>query len=293
MNNEGTTVVQNTVICCDGTGNQFAQEGSNVLRLIRAIDRAPGVQRIYYDPGVGTLPKPSAWGNALQKCATLFDQATGSGFMRNVLEAYAFLMNYWEPGSPVFLFGFSRGAYEVRALAGLLHMLGLLPRGNENLIPYLKDNFKSVYDKKPEDAKRQFDICDDFRRTFARDVGIDRHFPIHFLGVWDTVSSVGWFRTPGSYSHTRHNPSIANIWHAISIDERRAFFRQNLMEKDTSAINQEFHERWFPGDHSDIGGGHGKGEGGLWRCAFDWILRGAYEAGLIVSRRNYDEVVQG
>jgi len=84
-----------------------------------------------------------------------------------------------------------------------------------------------------------------------------------------------------------------HLWHAVSIDERRAFFRQNLMQKDSDRPDQQFHERWFPGDHSDIGGGYPKSEGGLWRCSFEWILRGAYDAGLILDRTAFDQVMLG
>ena len=184
--------MRNIVICCDGTNNQFGPQNSNVIRLIKSLDQDPTKQIIYYDPGVGTLPEPR-WRNKIQKkLRKILELGFGYGLIKNVEEAYSYLMDIWEPEDRLFLFGFSRGAYTVRVLAGLLYMLGLLPRGNQNLLPYVLRLFKSIRDTTPENAKEQWKLCDDFRRTFSRSTGDNRHFHVHFLGVWDTVSSVGW-----------------------------------------------------------------------------------------------------
>ena len=133
-----------------------------------------------------------------------FGLAFGLGLSRKVAEAYTYLIDFLEPNDRVFLFGFSRGAYTARVLAGLLHQLGLLPRGNYNLIPYAMKYFRHI----TEARHRQFSavdtikwkqLCDDFRHTFARGVNPgdnDRRFQVHFLGVWDTVSSVGGYGIP-------------------------------------------------------------------------------------------------
>jgi uncharacterized protein (DUF2235 family) len=180
-----------------------------------------------------------------------FGLAFGTGLTWKVQEAYIYLMDFWEPGDQVFLFGFSRGAYTVRVLAGLLHTLGLLPRGNQNLVPYVVRLFNAIRKagthEESDRARAYWELCNAFRWTFVRPVpgsSDDRRFHVHFLGVWDTVSSVGWVWDPLKFPYTAHNPSIAIIRHAVSVDERRWFFRQNLMEQRGK---QDFKELWFPG----------------------------------------------
>ena len=191
-------------------------------------------------------------------------------------------MNVWEPDDRVFLFGFSRGAYSVRVLAGFLYSFGLLHRGNDNLVPYAFRLFKSIRGSKPSQAqsnKKQWDLCDEFRETFARKsdgAATDRRFRIHFMGIWDTVSSVGWVWNPASFQFTFHNPGISIIRHAISIDERRAFFRQNRVGR---VEGQDLKEYWFPGVHCDVGGGYPVADGGLSYGPFRWILDEACNAG--------------
>jgi uncharacterized protein (DUF2235 family) len=283
---------KNLVICCDGTNNQFGPENTNVVRLIQALVRDPARQRLYYDPGVGTLPEPGAWTALGKKISTVFGLAFGGGIFWKVQEAYKFLMDEWEPGDRVFVFGFSRGAYTVRLLAAVLHALGLLPRGNENLIPYVLRLFKGVPQGKSGPAVDDyFTLCDEFRRTFARVVPEephDRRFHVHFLGLWDTVSSVGWLWDPPAYPYTATNPSVDVAWHAISINERRWLFRQNRLHR---AKTQELHEQWFPGVHSDVGGGYPEADGGLWRTPFGWIVSAAQAAGLLVDAQRLHAVL--
>jgi uncharacterized protein (DUF2235 family) len=100
----------NHVICCDGTNNQFGTENTSVVRLIQALDRDPAKQRLYYDPGVGTLPEPGALTRLQKKISEWYGLAFGAGLNSKVEEAYSYLMHFWEPGDRVFLFGFSRGA---------------------------------------------------------------------------------------------------------------------------------------------------------------------------------------
>jgi uncharacterized protein (DUF2235 family) len=204
-------------------------------------------------------------------------------------------MDYWEPGDKVFLFGFSRGAYTVRVLAALLHSLGLLPHGNHNLVPYAIRLFKAVRGRgAPAEAAEEsnyWKLCNEFRWTFARRVTPEddtRRFRVHYLGVWDTVSSVGWVWDPLKFPYTAANPSIAVIRHAVSVDERRWFFRQNLMQPKGG---QDFLELWFPGVHADVGGGYPERDGGLWRTPFNWILTEAVRAGLRVDEQRLQKVL--
>src|SRR4051812_21990256 len=133
---QGARQPRNIIICCDGTNNEFGDINTNVVRLIQVLDRTPGTQYLYYDPGVGTLPEPGAWGKLNGWISKIAGLAFGAGLEWKVQEAYTYLMDWWEPGDRVFLFGFSRGAYGARVLAGMLHAVGLLPKGAYNLVPY-------------------------------------------------------------------------------------------------------------------------------------------------------------
>src|SRR5713101_9059962 len=97
------TIGRNLVICCDGTNNQFGRENTNVVRLCQVLQHDLAGQRVYYDPGVGTLPEPG-WLTALGKrLSELFGLAFGVGLLDKVAEAYSYLMDFWEPGDRVFL----------------------------------------------------------------------------------------------------------------------------------------------------------------------------------------------
>ena len=117
---------QNIVICFDGTNNQFGANNTNIVRLIQVLDR--DCQRLYYDPGVGTLPEPWLRTRAEKEISLVCGLAFGQGLIEKVQSAYQFLIENWESGCRVFLFGFSRGAYTARVLAAMLHAMGLLPR---------------------------------------------------------------------------------------------------------------------------------------------------------------------
>jgi uncharacterized protein (DUF2235 family) len=248
---------KNIVICFDGTNNKFGPQNTNVVRLVQMLDRNPLTQRLYYDPGVGTLPEPGVWSAIGKRVSEIYGLAFGRGFSWKVQEAYSYLMDFWEPGDQVLVFGFSRGAYSARVLAGMLHALGLLPRGNHNLVPYVMNLYGAMRGERssPKSGERSESrqwtaLCDQFRCTFARVVPEDqeqRHFHVHYLGLWDTVSSVGWVWDPAKYPFTARNPSVHAARHAVSMDERRWFFRQNRLNKATP--DQRIDELWFPGVH--------------------------------------------
>ena len=287
---------RNLVICCDGTNNEFGVNNTNVVRLIQALNRDPAKQRLHYDPGVGTLPEigaVTALGKWLSKVRGL---AFGAGLSENVEEAYSYLMDFWEPGDKVFLFGFSRGAYSVRVLAALLHALGLMPRGSQNLLPYVMRLFRGTRGRR--DNKEYWALLNQFRRTFARQISErddDRRFPVYFLGVWDTVSSVGWVWDPVTYPYTRRNPSIDIIRHAVSVDERRSLFRQNSIvkaDRPEGKPQQDLKEIWFPGVHCDVGGGYPTTEGGLWQGPFVWMLAEVHAAGLELDERRLAAILE-
>jgi uncharacterized protein (DUF2235 family) len=263
---------RNIVLFCDGTANKFGVVNTNVVRVVQSLTRDDGQQIVYYDPGVGTMPGPGLITRTGKFLSKVIDLAFATGLDQNVSEAYSFLMDHWEEGDRIYIFGFSRGAYTARVVAALLHHAGLLPSGSQNLIPYALRLLRAA-------RKDDLEIGDQFRETFARPVGTpDRRCPIHFVGVWDTVSSVGWFWEPAKFKYTATNPGISHIRHAIAIDEARAFYRQNRF---FAAGGQDLQQLWFPGAHADVGGGYADSH--LGRCSFEWMLDEAIGAGLHVD----------
>jgi uncharacterized protein (DUF2235 family) len=269
---------KNIVICCDGTNNEFGICNTSVVRLMQVATQDDSTQVVYYDPGVGTLPDPSAWTRIAKKISEWKALGFGTDIEGKVTTAYSHLMDVWELGDKVFLFGFSRGAYTARVLAGMLHALGLLAKGNGHLLPYAMEVFRSLRKNK----ENYWALCENFRWTFARPIAGDdsRRFPLHFVGLWDTVSSVGYAWNPARYQYSYRNPSVKTIRHAVSLDERRWFFRQNQIG---DVPGQDASEVWFAGVHSDVGGGYPENGGGLWRVAFEWLLGEAQAKGLLVD----------
>lgn len=273
---------KNIVICCDGTGNEFGDHNSNVVKLYSALV-VDGKQQVgYYHPGVGTMGAPTAGNRITKAWSVIKGLAFGAGFVANVGDAYRYLMNVFEDGDQVFLFGFSRGAYTVRALAGVLHMFGLLCPGNEGLIPYVTQ----LYARKTRKAAgmtHTFQVADGFKATFCRPCRL------HFVGVWDTVSSVGWIWSPLKLPYTAQNPDMINGRHAISIDERRCYFQNNLW--GPSLQGQNIKQVWFAGVHSDVGGSYSYRESGLSQITLEWMLCEARSFGLVVDAQKAQTIL--
>ena len=112
--------------------------------------------------------------------------------------------------------------------------------------------------------------------------------PIHFAGLWDTVSSVGWFGSPVSFPHTKANTAIAHIRHAVAIDERRAFFRTNLIGH---VPGQDALEVWFPGTHCDVGGGYAEADSGMSKYPLGWMIAEARTQGMLVDEERVATVL--
>jgi uncharacterized protein (DUF2235 family) len=274
---------RNIVICCDGTGNEYGSENSNVVKLYWTLS-AQDKQIAYYHPGVGTMGARNALTTIGKWWTQVRGLAFGYGFSDNIADVYSFLMREFKPGDQVYIFGFSRGAYTARALCGMLHMFGLLTPGNEALIPYALRLYKS-------NAADKFKIAAGFRMTFS--------VPCkpYFLGLWDTVTSVGWILDPvhldsGALPYTSDLPDFPVIRHAVSIDERRAFFRQHLF-KAPAPPNQDFKEVWFAGVHSDVGGSYPEAYSGLSKIALRWMLCEAQSAGLKLDPQKVIDVLGG
>src|ERR1700680_1570928 len=202
-------MAKNVVVCCDGTANEFTRDRTNVVKLFQALIKDPSVQACYYHPGLGTMAAPGFVTKVGAKIAEIAGLAFGYGLKGDICDAYIFLGRNFKPGDQLYLFGFSRGAYTVRALASLLHMYGLIPPDNERLVPYavrMMWAIQQLKKKAQEDESAQVQIQEYFRLSNEFKVTFSRDCKPHFVGVWDTVSSVGWLSSPLSLPHTAGNP---------------------------------------------------------------------------------------
>lgn len=252
------------IICCDGTNNSFQSDLTNVARLsLIAVNNAQ-TQSVYYDAGVGTGTthyKVKFLGSVYRAGHLAF----GLGLIRNVTESYLQIMQCYNPGDEIYLFGSGRGACAVRVLAGLLQNYGLLKRGNETLVEMIVDHFRNTKAlAEAEVVKAKHSVA----------------CPIHFMGIWDSVSSVGWICNKEQFPNTTTMPEVSIIRHAMALDERRAKFRSNRI---TAANNQDLKQIWFTGVHCDVGGGCPEEESGLAKVALQWVLNEAQTAGLLVD----------
>jgi uncharacterized protein (DUF2235 family) len=162
----------------------------------------------------------------------------------------------------------------------MLHIIGLLREDNEGLIPY---SIRMIKEKNID-----FGVAADFKKTFCREC------KPHFVGVWDTVSSVGWAYNVAHFPGTKatHNPDMRVIRHAVSIDERRAFFRQNLFGTPHDP-QQDVKEIWFAGVHSDVGGSYPESESQLSKIALQWMVCEAELAGLRIDQDRKADILGG
>jgi uncharacterized protein (DUF2235 family) len=263
-------MAKNIIVCCDGTNNQFSGDHTNVIRTYKVAVKNEG-QVAYYDPGVGTMPVPWKETKLGKRWSMIEGLAFGSGFLQNIEDAYRYLMTVYEPGDEVFIFGFSRGAYTARALAGMLHAVGLLHVGSETLIPYALQYWRKDFGLQSPGVQ----VCAEFKATLAWPC------PVQFIGVWDTVGSVGFINNFKTFPHTYRNPEVGHVRHAVSIDEKRKCFRQNLMAP--AFERQDIKNVWFAGVHSDVGGGYPPSETGLAKIAFEWMMREAALCGMKVD----------
>ena len=268
---------KNIVICCDGTGNQVDSDQSNVLKLYRTLKKNAR-QVVYYDPGVGTLGSIDDWARVQGEVEKVLGLAFGYGLDRNVLDAYQFLVKNFRENDRICLFGFSRGAYTVRVLAGFINTVGLLREEQGNLSAYALTAYKKVSEENNFSAVRLFE------RTLR-----PRRPPIRFLGLWDTVGSVIVPRRDRLFipslrqlAYTARNPSVQTVRHALAVDERRRMFRPFLWNADepywggpfksAKEMRQDTLQVWFPGVHADIGGGYAESESGLAKLALQWMI---------------------
>lgn len=255
--------MKNIVICCDGTGNEYGRNNTNVVEIYSVAVKNEK-QITFYDPGVGT----GGWeydeeAGSLKAKA---DQATGEGLQKNVEDAYYFLMKCYEEGDKVYLFGFSRGAFTARALAGMLYKCGLLRPDNDNLLEYAS----KIYNTK--DNK---EIAGGFKATFSRSC------PAYFVGVWDTVESLVLNAGKKFYNY-QLNPEVNYGYQALAIDEKRRDFPPCLWDETQKIAGQTIEQVWFAGVHSDVGGWYD--ERGLSNTALRWMIDKASACGVEIDQ---------
>ncbi len=293
---------RNIVICCDGTANEFAADRTNVVKLFYTLEQDQARQIAFYHPGLGTMEPAGALTTPTRKITRLLGMAVGYGLGNDIRDAYAFLMDNFQDGDKVYLFGFSRGSYTARAVCSLLRMYGLIHAGNGPLVPYAvrmmmaieklheaKQTKKGSTQQEDDAIANYFRLADDFKNTMCR-TGCKPHF----VGVWDTVSSVGWKDNPLKLPFSADNPDINIGRHAIAIDERRAFFRTNRWVPSTLPGEhgpKDLLQVWFAGVHCDVGGGYAEKESGLAKIALEWMLEEAKAKGLLVNDARQAEVL--
>jgi uncharacterized protein (DUF2235 family) len=299
---------KNIIICSDGTGNSaFKARGTNVFKLYEAVDMRgheddPSLLRQIpiYDDGVGTqgfTPLRALSG------------ATGLGVNRNLRQLYAELVQCYEPGDRLYLFGFSRGAYTVRALAGLIGECGILDKNRVGSHAELKERVEEAFAAFRElfplplmrrmRGKPSLENLRAFRKRWAHDPEAeaaagradspeDISRPIHFLGVWDTVDAVGlpWDRLadllnqiyPFRFPDRKLGRCVRAACHAVSIDDERRTFHPVLWDERDDPYPGRIRQVWFAGAHSNVGGGYPKQ--GMSLVALDWMAAEAAKAGL-------------
>lgn len=298
--------MRNLVMGFDGTWNtpdqmdRDRQVPTNVVKLLRALQ--PGSELIkYYDTGVGTRGRlDKLWGGA-----------AGRGLFCNVREGWLWLGQHYRPGDRLFLFGFSRGAYTARSLAGMLAVCGVCPvagsgRGSVaasaagaagHLADELADEACHIYRERDPDKRSRLGAR--FRHDHHCHPG-----SVHMLGVWDTVGAMGLptvgplgrvTRTRHGFHNVRLGGHIRHAYHALALNEQRAAFAPSLWQHPVPASVQTVQQMWFAGVHSNIGGGYACA--GLSDITLEWMLSHAARHGLTLNpdymRRRIDPNVFG
>lgn len=295
------------VILLDGTSNEIKANRSNILRLYGCLKKSDQ-QLVYYDPGVGTLGGEGAWSRLWQKTIELWGMFTGWGIDENVKDAYRFIIDHYDDGKRpdgseegrdrIFIFGFSRGAYSARVLAGFIHAFGLIDARNLNLLAYAYRAYKGISEPK-DDSFAQIRLYERILRP--------QKVPIQCLGLFDTVSSVivsgrflPQFRT---LAFTKANTSVVSVRHAVALDERRSMFRPQLWPEGAKFlrnrfdpedfVTQDVQEVWFTGVHGDVGGGYPEPDSLLAKIPLHWMIENTQTEGLTYNTRSVNELVLG
>ena len=275
--------MKSIVLCADGTWNTPhadlpSKPDTNVRKFYCALLNSPQ-QLKYYDSGVGTDGTP---------LDHLSGGAMGEGLFQEVQDCYQFLANVYCPGDQIFVFGFSRGAYTARSTAGMIAGFGVPTINLDNV------TVRRIFEaSRQSDKEKKTALKTELNAAYAlQDV------TIKMVGVWDTVGALG---IPGIFFNllnqkkygfldTALHPCIKRAYHAVSIDERRAQFKPTLWTLPDGSFrpnDAQVEQVWFPGVHSDVGGGYQECE--VSNITLGWMMRKANENGLLFSPAAEDE----
>ena len=292
---------KNIIICSDGTGNSAAKANkTNVFKVFESVNVGG-----YFDKEAKGLPKQVAFyddgvGNDDWKPLKILGGFFGYGVSKNICQLYEAIARVYKPGDKLYLFGFSRGAYTVRALAGLIATCGIIDirKSDLNLGDATKTAYM-VYRRKYHTFMGSFGHMikrtpklENFRKNFAvyRTKDDDGIVPIEFIGVWDTVSAVGIpvkivkqfinkYIYKFEFTNNTLGKNVKKAYQALSIDDERKTFHPNVWnEKNKEDKNQIIEQVWFSGVHSNVGGGYPKA--GMSYISLDWMMEKAEAAGL-------------
>ncbi len=230
------------VVLCDGTNANLTggRSDSHVVTLAELLAAHPDSDRmVMYDPGVGhsaTLPSAGMWDKLHRWWTRLEGLTQGRGVFENIVEGYAFIVRHWQPGDQIFVFGYSRGAFTARSIAGLVNRFGVVRAGSESVFTTLLSIYLSG--EKPGDPSSQQAI----RLLTPEDA---RKVRIQFVGVWDTVEAVGLppFRARISVAPTLANKRFMHVRQALSLDESRRMFRPRVYEQPDGEFDTAFGDR--------------------------------------------------
>jgi uncharacterized protein (DUF2235 family) len=267
---------KNIIICCDGTDNKLTiSENSNVIHVYSCL-KFDNTQIGYYHPGVGTIAPNGVRNWLLQKWYIAKDMVSASSLEENVMDAYIYLMNHYEVEDKIYFFGFSRGAYTVRMLSGLIEMFGLLHKGNQQHLRYALE----IYYKGDEIMH----MGNSYKKRFSRKINID------FIGIWDTVVAAGGLMSfYKSFPYSRSLGIAKTVRHALAIDEKR----KHYYYYEVSTEHKDCKEVFFSGAHSDVGGSYPEDESGLSKIALEWMLGEASNTGLKLSEESVNRYLYG
>ena len=274
------------IICCDGTNNNLTgrRNDTHVTQLCELLAPETQNQRLYYDPGVGNpgeLPGAS-WADRIgRRFERLHSLAFGKGIYEDIAEAYRFIMRNWQPGDEIYLFGFSRGAFAARSVGGLVTQFGILRPDMDGLVATLLHTYFSNREESGIGYER---IRAQIRTLYSDSAA--RNAPVWFVGVWDTVASVG---APLLSREITAVPTIigknyCHVRQALALDEYRRNFRPRPYLIDPSydygKAGQSIKQHWFSGAHCDVGGGYRNAEAGLSQQTLIWMVQEAASCGL-------------
>jgi uncharacterized protein (DUF2235 family) len=251
-------VVKNVVLCFDRARDHLGlRDATNAEAMLRLLDETDD-QIIWYHSGAPVTDRGGRFA-ALRWREAAIDDARAA-----IAEAYEFLVDWWEPGDRIFMFGVGRGAYCAQALTRLLGIVGVLP----DLTDYVLAAYALPRTRRtPQDWRRVTRLA--ARLSGRREIGV----PVQFLGLWDTV------RVPGLRRQSASEPltNVVSGRHAIAIDGGQGPFG----ERSIASVSERVEEVWFRGAHCDVAGG----PGACWplaEIALDWMLDGALAAGVAV-----------